>query len=212
MKHLQQLSHLQQQHTASNIPQSQNLNDQHHQHEDPAVELFFKLGCKKPSHHPLQQLSAIVDVPFQLSFVHPKQHHQFSFGIDELDSVLGGGLARKLTVQIFGAPGDGKSHFALQLGVLAAGNNFKVLYFNTEMKYDNEKAAKMTTRFRLPANTVLDNFYDLPSVSHMEFMAQLRAETFSQTPYDVYIIDSLTYHLRAEYMPTETGFQTELNE
>lgn len=65
-----------------------------------------------------------------------------STGIEELDTLLGGGLGRGRIVEIWGSPGVGKTHLASMI-VANTSKQYKVLYVDTEFALNKARVAEL---------------------------------------------------------------------
>ena len=95
--------------------------------------------------------------PCQINHIPAKEGQRYLLGIDELDTVLGGGLTPGSSVLLGGEPGIGKSTLLLQAAVRMAAYG-KVLYISGE-----EAAEQIKLRYQriMSANdeAVADNIY-----------------------------------------------------
>ena len=95
--------------------------------------------------------------PCQINHITAKEGQRYLLGIDELDTVLGGGLTPGSSVLLGGEPGIGKSTLLLQAAVRMAAYG-KVLYISGE-----EAAEQIKLRYQriMAANdeAVADNIY-----------------------------------------------------
>jgi circadian clock protein KaiC len=137
---------------------------------------------------------------------------QFSSGIDELDSLLGGGLEEGTSTLIVGPPGTGKSTLAAQfvLACLQQGNNAAMFVFEESVSNMLNRADNLGVGLRTywTQENLIINQIDPAQLTPGEFMHKVcRA---ADAGAKVVVIDSLNGFLNA--MPSEKLLGTHMHE
>lgn len=114
-----------------------------------------------------------------LSAVGDMKFDRISSGVDELDTVLGGGIVPGSLLLLGGDPGIGKSTLALQVALNMGSNNKKVLYISGE---ESPQQLKMRSR-RIPSGADID----IMGETNLEVIL----DTLVATKPDLAIIDSI---------------------
>jgi circadian clock protein KaiC len=136
-----------------------------------------------------------------------------SSGVDALDALLGGGLARGTSTLILGPSGTGKSSITLQLAVAAASRNERVSMFTFD-----EGRATMLARARalglpleahIATGLVTVRQIDPAEIVPDEFVHLVR-ESVDRERHSMVVIDSLNGYLQA--MPEERFLALQLHE
>ena len=135
-----------------------------------------------------------------------------SSGIDELDSLLGGGLDRGTTNLILGAAGTGKSTMALQYAAQMAANSERCMVFTFDetlgIMLARARALGLDLQKHIDRGFVTAQQVDPAELSPGEFAVRVRNGV--QAGGKLVIIDSLNGYLNA--MPGENYLSNQLHE
>ncbi len=133
--------------------------------------------------------------------------------IPELDTMLGGGLARGTAVMILGPTGVGKSSLALQYANVAAERHEHVAYFafdeTRETLLDRAKGLSMRAADAINDGTIYWERINPSRISPGEFIWKVRRQVEDQKA-AVVIIDSLNSYL--ETMHEEKALMLQMHE
>lgn len=136
-----------------------------------------------------------------------------SSGLDELDTLLGGGLNRGTSTLLVGPAGSGKSTIAIQYVVAAARRGETAAYFTfdegLETLYARASLLGMPLEPLVNEGRVVTQQIDPAELSPGEFTSVVRRE-IEQRGVRVLVIDSLNGFLHA--MPQEHFLTTQLHE
>ena len=134
-------------------------------------------------------------------------------GIEELDTMFGGGIKRGSSTLIIGPTGVGKSTIALQYAVTAAERGDRaIIYTFDEIRrtaLDRAVSLGMKVQDQLDRSTLAVNQVDPAELSPGEFISQIRSDV-EQHDTRVVVIDSLNGFLNA--MPGERDLVLHLHE
>jgi recombination protein RecA len=116
---------------------------------------------------------------------------KISTGIDELDRILGGGLAEGRMIEVFGENSTGKTTIALQIAAHFQGSGKRVAYMDAEQGIDKEYAKSLGVNFDL---------LHLDQSSGMEETIENIRDVCREGLADLVIVDSIAAMLpMAEY-------------
>ena len=117
-------------------------------------------------------------------------------GVKGLDELLGGGVARRVILQVYGPFATGKTTFAMQVGLL---NEGKVAYVDTEGGFSPERLAQMARSRGLDPEKALSKFIIFEPMDLNEQRRVIsKLKTIVDEKFSLVVVDSLTAHYRAE--------------
>lgn len=136
-----------------------------------------------------------------------KQLLRITTGSKNLDKLLGGGIESMAITEVFGEFRTGKTQLCHTLCVTAQmpkkenGGNGKVIFIDTEGTFRPERVAKISERFGLNPEAVLNNI-TYARVYTTEFQSSLLtacAAKMLEEPYSLLIVDSIMALFRVDY-------------
>eukprot|EP01022_Parablepharisma_sp_SALTPOND_P021616 TRINITY_DN4304_c0_g1_i1.p2 TRINITY_DN4304_c0_g1~~TRINITY_DN4304_c0_g1_i1.p2 ORF type:complete len:390 (+),score=49.60 TRINITY_DN4304_c0_g1_i1:139-1308(+) len=136
-----------------------------------------------------------------------KKIKRLSTGSIGLDTLLGGGIESQAITEVFGEFRTGKTQLAntlavtAQLPVAKGGGSGKVAFIDTEGTFRPERIRKISERFELNPEEVLDNIiyaraHNVDALNHLLLQA---AALMLEEPFALLIIDSIMAPFRADY-------------
>ncbi len=147
------------------------------------------------------------------------EHHRkftredFPSGIEELDSLLGGGLGRGTSSMFMGPPGTGKSTLALRFAVSAAERGEKALLFifdeTTGMLKNRAAQLGLDMEEHLRSGLIAIQQVDPAEISPGELVHRIR-QSVAEEGVRMVVIDSINGYLNA--MPAERYLTLQLHE
>ncbi|MFW9930228.1 MAG: DNA repair and recombination protein RadA, partial [Candidatus Thorarchaeota archaeon] len=129
-------------------------------------------------------------------------------GSNELNKILGGGIATGKLTEVFGPFKSGKTNLGhtiavtIQLPKKEGGLGAAVAYIDTENTFSREKVTRISRRFGLDSNKVLSQIFQarIYSSDHQAQMIS-KAEALCKTRnVRLIVVDSLMALMRAEYV------------
>ncbi len=133
------------------------------------------------------------------------KHKFLSTGCTPFDEMMGGGFKPKMITQVYGATAGSKTQLSHLLAVMAIKENpeQKVIYIDTESTFKPDRIRQIAEANDLDADKVLKNINvaRAHSFDHQMMLVD-KAEELMQDDenYRLMIIDSLTSHVRAEFI------------
>ncbi|ASJ15836.1 DNA repair protein RadB [Thermococcus chitonophagus] len=117
-------------------------------------------------------------------------------GVRALDELLGGGVARGVILQVYGAFATGKTTFAMQVGLLNGG---KVAYVDTEGGFSPERLKQMAESRGLDPQRALEKFILFEPLDFKEQRQVIsKLKTVVNEKFSLVVVDSITAHYRSE--------------
>lgn len=133
-------------------------------------------------------------------------------GIDELDSLLGGGLDRGTTTLVLGAAGTGKSSLAMQFAVNMAERGEQAIFYTFDetlgIMLSRSRALRMPLSKHIETGMLSAQQVDPAELSPGEFA--VRVQRCVEKGARLVVIDSLNGYLKS--MPGEQYLATQLHE
>lgn len=143
----------------------------------------------------------------------PFKREEVSTGVEELDSLLGGGLDRGSSTLLVGPAGSGKSTLAMKYAAAAAERGEKVVVYSfeeaLESMLDRTESVGIGTRQPVTDGLIVVKQIDPAELSPGEFAAEVR-DAVEQKHARVVVIDSLNGYLAA--MPEEQFLTLQMHE
>lgn len=132
----------------------------------------------------------------KISTLGSKQDEEFIVtGIEELDSLLGGGMPRARIVEFWGSPSVGKTHLATQI-LANASKKHKVLYCDTEYALNKKRVIELGAD---------PNNISYVAESALEKVCELIVTEVGKNKWDYIILDSLAQLTPVAVANSEVG-------
>ena len=140
-----------------------------------------------------------------------KNVRKLTTGCNSLDTLLGGGVETQSLTELYGEFGSGKSQLCHQLCVTVqlaeaqGGLNGGVLFIDTESTFRPERVQQIAPRFGVNPQDVLKGivYAEAYTSNHQIVLLENADEVIKENNIKLIIIDSVTSHIRSEYIGRE---------
>lgn len=134
-----------------------------------------------------------------------------SFGVIEVDQLLGGGLEQGTITELYGKPASGKTQIAIQLSVNVqleeerGGLSSKALYVDTERGFSPERVVQMAKAKGLKPDSALENILcaNAPNTRSLAVTLEKGVDACRRNEIGLLVVDSLISPFRLEYQGIE---------